>query len=527
MRRDANANPAHVPRGQAASLHPAEHRNSREQDRAIATQKRAAALISLLLALAMTALKLAAGLLTGSLGMLSDAAHSGLDLLGTGLTLFSVRISDKPADEDHTYGHAKIETLSAFTETFLMGASCVWIVVEAIIRIFIAPVAVRPSPWPFAVLGLSIVVDQGRARKLKKVAARSGSQALEADAMHFASDIWSSVAVAIGLAASYAGIRYGIPWLRFADPVAALAVSAVILHFAWGLARRTTYELLDTAPVGGRQRIIRAVERVEGVTALEQVRVRRSGNGIFADLTVAVPRFDTAEHIEALVQRITAAVKEALPGSDVVVRTVPRQHLGESVFDRIRGVAARNNVTLHDLSVQQEPQGLRVEQHIEVAEALPLQKAHSFVCDLEEQIYSELPEVENVLTHIESEPATIEQPARLEADRRIEEDLRAVAQTLPEVIDIHEVIVSRLGDRYHLACHCTLPDDLPMQRVHDVITSLEGRMKLEHPEVHRMLVHPEPQTDNRHERRNGGGMEERRDRKDRMATRTNLQSHIR
>ena len=529
MRRDANPDPSSTPGADLSkdgSQRNPHNPDSRQTGRGIAKQKRAAALLSLLLACAMTALKLAAGLLTGSLGMLSDAAHSALDLLGTGLTLFSVRISDKPADEDHTYGHAKIETLSAFTETFLMGASCVWIVVEAVIRIFIAPVAVRPSPWPFVVLALSITVDQGRARQLKKVAQRSGSQALEADALHFASDIWSSIAVAVGLAATYLGVRYGIPWLRFADPVAALAVSAVILRFAWGLARRTTYELLDTAPVGGRQRIIRAVERVEGVTALEQVRVRRSGNGVFADLTVAVPRFDTAEHIEALVQQITAAVKEALPGSDVVVRTVPRQHLGESVFDRIRGVAARNNVTLHDLSVQHEPHGLRVEQHIEVAETLPLQRAHSFVCDLEAQIYRELPEVHTVLTHIESEPATIEQPARLEEDRRIEEDLRAVAQTLPEVIDIHEVMVSRLGDRLHVACHCTLPDDLPMQRVHDVITSLEDRMKLEHPEVHRMLVHPEPQTDNRHEGRNCDGMEARRDREGRVAARTDLHSHI-
>src|ERR1700755_1464664 len=197
-------------------------------------QKRVAALVSMLAACAMTALKLMAGLLTGSLGMLSDAAHSGLDLMGAALTFISVRISDKPADEDHTYGHARVETLSAFTETFLMGASCVWIVVEAVMRIFVAPVTVRPSIWPFAVLGLSITVDFSRSRALKHVALASGSQALEADALHFASDIWSSVAVAVGLAASYAGVRFGVGWLRFADPLAALVVSAVILRFAWG-----------------------------------------------------------------------------------------------------------------------------------------------------------------------------------------------------------------------------------------------------------------------------------------------------
>src|SRR5689334_369656 len=247
--------------------------STKQPEHAMLSQKRGAALVSMLAACAMTALKLIAGLLTGSLGMLSDAAHSGLDLLGAALTFFSVRVSDKPADEDHPYGHARVETLSAFTETFLMGASCVWIIVEAILRIFVAPVTVRPSVWPFAVLALSILVDFSRSRRLRHVAAISGSQALEADALHFASDIWSSLAVAIGLAASYAGQYFGIPWLRYADPVAALMVSAVILHFAWGLARRTTFELLDTAPAGARERITYAVERIEGVVELERVRV--------------------------------------------------------------------------------------------------------------------------------------------------------------------------------------------------------------------------------------------------------------
>jgi divalent metal cation (Fe/Co/Zn/Cd) transporter len=332
-------------------------------------------------------------------------------------------------------------------------------------------------------------------------------------------------------------VRFGIGWLRFADPVAALAVSAVILRFAWGLARRTTFELLDTAPVGARQRIVRAVEHIEGVVDLEQVRVRRSGNRVFADLRVAVPRFDTAEHIELLVQRITAAVKAVVPGADVTIRTVPRQVLGESIFDRIRGVAALNNVTLHDLSVQQEEGGLRVEQHIEVAESLPLVEAHRFICELEEQMYRAAPEVSNVLTHIESEPATVEAAATIEHDRRLQEELRSVAATLPEIIDIHEVAVSRMGDHLHLSCHCTLPDTLPMHRVHAVITALEDRLKLERPEVDSMLVHPEPEADNRHEGRRCNrpesensmseySMEEKHDREGGVAARSGLRSNI-
>jgi divalent metal cation (Fe/Co/Zn/Cd) transporter len=221
-----------------------------------------------------------------------------------------------------------------------------------------------------------------------------------------------------------------------------------------------------------------------------------------------------------------------MPGADVTVRTVPRQVSGESIFDRIRGVAALNNVTLHDLSVEQEKGRLRVEQHVEVAETLPLMEAHRFICDLEEQMYRAAPEISNVLTHIESEPATIEAAATVDRDRLLEKELRAVAKTLPEIIDIHEVLVSRMGDRLHLSCHCTLPDALPMHLVHDVITALEGRMKLERPEIHRMLVHPEPETDNRHEGgscnrpERGDSMEEKNDREGGVATRSGLHSHI-
>jgi hypothetical protein len=158
--------------------------------------------------------------------------------------------------------------------------------------------------------------------------------------------------------------------------------------------------------------------------------------------------------------------------------------------------------------------------------------AHRFVCDLEEQMYRAAPEVSNVLTHIESEPATIEAAATIDQDRRLEEDLRSVAKTLPEIIDIHEVAVSRMGDRLHLSCHCTLPDALPMHRVHDVITSLEDRMKLERPEIYRMLVHPEPEADNRHEGRRCNReegvnyLEEKNDREGGVAARSDLRSHI-
>jgi cation diffusion facilitator family transporter len=466
-------------------------------------EKQSAAFLSVTAACAITALKLVVGITTGSLGMLSDAAHSGVDLIGAGLTFFSVRLSDKPADENHPYGHGKVENLSAFVETFLMLASSVWITTEAIIRIFVHPVAVRHSVWPFLVLLLSIAVDFTRSRKLKTVAERYHSDALAANALHFSSDIWSSVAVLVGLGASWvgssaAGRNMGLEWLRFADPVAAIVVSIFILHFAWRLAWRTIGALTDAVPHDISRRVLWELNGTDGVLSVDQARMRRSGGRYFADFTLSLSRQLTFQRTEELVRDATAAVQRILPDADVVIHTVPRSPGEESIFDKVRGVASRNNVLLHDVSVQSFDGQLRVEQHIEVKEMMPLRQAHDFVRRIEDEIRQELPQVSAVLTHIESEPATIESPQRLDRDRKLEKRLRHAAAGLPEIIDIHEVVTGRMGDKLQLSCHCTLPDEMPMQRVHEVITELEDRFKLECPDVHRVLIHPEPATDNHH-----------------------------
>ena len=459
--------------------------------------KRRVAKHSMVAAAVMTVLKLAAGLFSGSLGVLSDAAHSGLDLVAVALTFFSVRVSDKPADEDHTYGHGKVENLSAFCEAILMALSCAWIIWEALDRIFHHSMELRHSIWPVLVLLLSIAVDYWRSRRLRAVALSTGSPALATDAFHFASDIWATLAVLCGLGASWAGARFGIGWLRYADPFAAVVVSLMILRLTLRLGRETVAVLMDEVPAETRRKLVREVEKVDGVMAVEQARVRRAGAGYFADLTLALPRRFTFEHTGELVQSATDAVHRALPRADVVIRTVPREARAESVFDRVRAVAARNNVSVHELSVQSHHGRLRVEQHLELDEKMPLRVAHGFVTAMEAEILREAPEIDAVLTHIESEPATIEQPQEMIAeDRKIERSLRAAACLFPEIVDVHEIKVGRTADHIYLSCHCTLPDDLPMQQVHLVITGLEDRFKLECPEVQRVTIHPEPATDN-------------------------------
>ena len=464
----------------------------------VAPEKTAVALASAGAALLMTLLKLVTGLITGSLGMLSDAAHSGLDLIGAALTYLSVRVSDKPADEEHPYGHAKVENLSAFVETFLMIASCIWIAYEAIHRIVSHDVAIRYSAWPLVVLALSMGVDYWRSHQLHGVAERTGSDALEADAIHFASDIWSSAAVFVGLCLSWMGVHWHVGFLRYADAVTALLVSLLILRMSWRLALRTTGALLDSIPIEMRRRVLAEVGHIDGVLGVDQARMRRAGTHYFADLTLSLSRQLTFKHTEQLVEEATAAVRRILPGADVVIGTVARESDTESIFDRVRAVALRNNVVLHDVAVQRFGSKLSIEQHIEVNERLALREAHHFVRTIEDEIRHELPQVDRVLTHIESEPATIEQPVSLARNRAMEEHLRQVAGTLPQILDVHEVVVSRVGDRTLVSCHCTMPDALAMQQVHEVITTLEARFKSDCPEVARVMIHPEPETDNHH-----------------------------
>ena len=459
--------------------------------------KRRVALNSALAATCMTALKLAAGIISGSLGVLSDAAHSGLDLAAATLTFFSVRVSDKPADEDHTYGHGKVENISAFFEAGLMAMSCAWIIWEAVQRIRLNTYEIRYSFWPILVVLCSIAVDFWRSRALRRAAERTGSPALAVDAFHFASDIWASLAVLAGLLAAWAGAVWHIDWLRYADPIAAIFVSLMILRITATLTRETVGVLMDQIPAETRLQVIREAEQVPGVLAVEQARVRRSGPQYFADLTLALPRRYTFEHTGELVRAATEAVHHVLPEADVVIHTVPRQEHAENIFDRVRAVAARNNVAVHDLSVQSRHGKLHVELHVELDENMPLIAAHSFVSGLEAEIMRETPEIDSILTHIESEPATIEQPEELvEEDRRIEKALRASAAMYVEIVDVHQIKVARTGEHILLSCHCTLPDELSMHRVHEVITSLEDRFKLECPEVHRVTIHPEPVTDN-------------------------------
>ncbi|HWC16397.1 MAG TPA: cation-efflux pump [Terriglobales bacterium] len=460
-------------------------------------EKRSVARNSVIAAIAITALKIIVGAATGSLGLISEAAHSGLDLIAAVITFFSVGVSDKPADADHQYGHGKVENFSAFIETGLLLVTCVWIVSEAIRRLFFHHVTIEPTLAAFGVLFLSMAVDFWRSRALGKTALRYDSQALEADALHFTTDIWSSGVVVIGLALVWLGHKLVIPWLRIADPVAALAVAGVIMYVSSRLARQTIDALLDAAPRGIRGQIVREVANIPGVLDVDSVRVRRAGNRYFAEVQVALSRNATLQHSDSMASSVNDAVHRVLPDADVTIRTLPRATRAESIFDRIHAVAARHNLGVHDVNVQDLNGKLHVEQHLELDERLSLKEAHDFVTVLEAEMRSEVPEINSILTHIESDSATIEPGDTTLRNASLEAKLRKIVGDFPEVIDVHEMVLKRVRDRIYLSCHITMPDDLSLGRVHDISTALEIRFKQAAPELFKVLIHTEPQTDNR------------------------------
>jgi cation diffusion facilitator family transporter len=275
-------------------------------------------------AVGLTTFKTIVGISTGSLGILAEAAHSGLDLAAAAMTFFAVRFSGRPPDRTHLYGHHKAENLSALLETLLLLATCAWIVREAVIRLQSNRVEIEVTAWSFIVMLLSIVVDVSRSRALARAARRYGSQALEADALHFRTDIWSSAVVILGLVAVKIGGAF--PTLRVfekADAIAALAVSVLVIWVSVRLGRRTVDELLDKAPAGMEQNIREAVEALPGVRNCHDIRVRRSGSMLFVDLHVLVDGNQTLTQAHELTETIEAAIHHISPGADVTVHPEP------------------------------------------------------------------------------------------------------------------------------------------------------------------------------------------------------------
>jgi len=451
-------------------------------------EKEQVALTSIAASAALTIAKGLVGFATGSLAILSEAGHSLIDLGATAMTYFAVRTSGKPADAEHQYGHGKFESVSALAETallFLLSGVVIW---EAAKRLFEHEAhAVIANAWAFGVILVSVGVDFFRARALSRTARQTQSQALEADALHYSSDLWASLAVLIGLL----GVRLGLWW---ADSVAALLVAILICIAGWRLGRRTINTLTDVAPTGAAETVTAAAARVPGVVRVEQVRARAVGEKVFVDLAVAVSRTLPLDRVSALKDAVGAAIRQRMPGAEPTVTTDPVALDSETMLDRVMVIARNRALAVHHVTVHDLKNHLAISLDLEVDGRLSLQEAHVLADGLESAIAAELGADVEVDTHIE--PL---QPHRAGGREAPPERVKAIEIALGEFAadgrtlrDVHDVRVRETDEGEIVNFHCRVDPSLSVQEVHEKVDAVERALKQRSPSIKRVIGHAEP-----------------------------------
>ena len=451
------------------------------------------ALTSVIAAVGLTAIKSVVGWQTGSLGILSEAAHSGLDLVAALITFFAVRVADRPADLDHHYGHGKVENLSALIETALLLLTCLWIIHEALERLFWKHVEIQPSWIAFAVMTGSIAVDVSRSRALARVAASSASQALEADALHFQTDAWGSLTVLGGLGAVWAGRQWGIPWLHLADALAGIVVAAIVLVVGGRLGKRAIDALLDRAPAELVGRIRTAIRSVPGVEDPVAFRARRVGPRVFVDAAVSIGRQASFEGAHAVAEKVEERIREVAPEASVVIHAEPHRTADESLGDAIRLIVSRYAAGAHDICIFEADGKRCVDLHLEVPGELSLQEAHALTERIETDLRQEGPELGRV--HIHVDPLRTPQEAGLRVGGkagRVAERLRALALTIPGIRDCSNISVRHTRGGLWIVCHCSMDGNLSVVEAHEMGLELERQARQRIPSVERVTVHAEP-----------------------------------
>jgi len=450
-------------------------------------EKRLVALSSVLAAVGLAAFKAVVGLSTGSIGILSEAAHSALDLVAAAMTLLAVRAAGRPADREHAYGHGKVENLSALFETGLLLVACAGIAWESVRRLAFRAVEVEVTPWSFGVMAVSIAVDLSRSRALLRAARKYRSRALEADALHFSTDVWSSSVVIAGLLGVALAGRLGAPWLVKADAVAALGVAAISVWVSVRLGRKSVDDLLDAAPPD----LTEAVERaalVPGVSGVRQVRLRRSGAEIFADVTVAVPREASLERAHDAASEVERAVRAAVGDADVVVHVEPVRAGEEGLRTLVRLAAARHGLGAHAIRAYRagEEQSLYV--HLEVPGTLTVGEADALVRGFEAEVRAGAPALGAIRVHTEPVADASEHASAAEAGAEEQARVREVLSGLEAAPRAEDLSVVRAEGGLCVSFRLTVAPGTTAAAARAQALEVERRLRERVPGVVRVLV---------------------------------------
>ncbi|HTX53723.1 MAG TPA: cation diffusion facilitator family transporter [Candidatus Baltobacteraceae bacterium] len=462
----------------------------------VTTDKVRVARLSAIAACALVFGKLLVGWQTGSLAILSEAAHSTLDLVASVLTLLAVRVSDRPADREHHYGHGKIESLSALVETSLLVITCGWIVWEAVDRLFSRSTAIEPTWAAFGVIIASIAVDISRSRALARVATATGSQALEADALNFRTDVWSSCTVLVGLSAVAVGQAWGIAWLHLADPLAAVLVALIVLVVGVRLGRRAVDVLLDRAPLEVVERIRAAIASVPDARGPNWLRVRTAGPNLFVDAAVSLGRGTSLESAHDVVSEIEQRIREVAPDASTVIHAEPFRSANESMGAAVRLIVSRYAAGAHDTLIYDTGGKRNVDLHLELPGGTPLTEAHALTERIEADLRRDFPALGAI--HIHIDPIRGVRRDGLETGADLEQlagTLSALVSQIPGIRNCRNVTAKRLRGRLWIFCDCGMDPHLTVREAHELGLELGRRARRELSDIERVTVHAEPEAE--------------------------------
>ncbi len=450
-------------------------------------EKKAIAFSSVLAAVFLTGFKLSIGLWTNSLGILSEAAHSGLDLLAAIITLLAVTFADRPADEEHQYGHGKLENISAFIETVLLVITCAWIIWEGIDRLLSHTHHVEANVWSFVVMGTSIVIDISRSRALYRIAKKHHSQALEADALHFSSDVWSSITVICGLFFVWIG------YPEF-DAAAAIGVALLVLFVSYRLGRRTIDALMDRVPKAMVTEVEEAIRSVEGVEELRSLRIRPSGAQLFIDTVVAIRRTIPFQSAHSIMDNIERSVHAIRPNADVVVHAEPLEAKDETIIDKIRMIVMDKGMRPpHNIEVHLTDGKYFIDFEVEYAEGKSFTEAHDATSEIEQQILRDLPSVGRVTIHMEEyHPSERKLSNVTEAEIQLSKEIQAVTEGHKDVFACKELTLLREGGQYNAMLTCQIEKTKTLDEVHQIISEIETMLFQHFKQLRRITIHAEP-----------------------------------
>ena len=452
-----------------------------------ARERRRTATLNVAAAVVLIAIKLVTGLVTGSLAFIAEAAHSATDLVAALLTLFAVRVAVRPPDREHHYGHGKAEHLGALGESAFLLLVSLFIAFESIRRLTgEGGHAVDVTWWAFAVLGAVIVLDASRAVTSLRASRRTGSAALGANALHFASDLAGSLAVLIGLLFVRAGHQD-------ADAIAALFVAVLVVLAALRLAKQSTDVLMDRAVADADDRIRAALAQADEDVEVRRVRVRQAGGRSFVDLVVGLPLDTGVRQAHTVADSIEEVVERALGGADVVVHVEPSEAEGGI---RERATAAAGAIPevreVHNVRVMRLPEGYELSLHVKLPRELSLDEAHDAVERLEERVRSEVPELRIVHTHIEPLSRTDWASAPPSDDTATERE--AIESAVKRFTGSDPLDVTfRDGEQGRVALVTVgLPGDQPLPSAHKHAGAIEEAVRERCPGLADVIVHTEP-----------------------------------